>query len=155
MLVVLDTIILVPNSEIQRQTRPNSPGVIKVSVPILIPVAARKVRRPHWQCQSIAGKLSLRVDRGLKDSQIPQHKIIQARGLTAPAAQLLSSILIGAERAVIANVNKGSAKRPLLLAHRKAQVLVYLAFVLRTTKRDRVTRRKLRITGERKQPAVP
>src|SRR5262249_52439772 len=76
-LVVLDTVELVAQTEIEHEVGPKVERVINVGGPFRVTVATRKVRLAHRQRNAFAGEFALRVDGRLELIDVAGHKVTQ------------------------------------------------------------------------------
>src|SRR5437870_11758144 len=145
---MLYSVKLVPHSEIQRETRLESPRIVEIHSPLVIDVAARELWRAYRQSNGLAwSRSSLWIDRYLKAAQIPIHEIVKASLVTC-SAERGDRVLVGSKRAIVLHIDIHAAKAKRVLAARVAEVFVNLANILRTSKRNRAARAIRQVTSK-------
>src|SRR5262249_46786995 len=149
--IVLCSIVLVTDAEVEGEPGLNLPRIVEVCRPLVIAIAAAEIRfsqrrgqrafRRNNSCASVrvvmAGEFSLRESRHCKPPEQTIHKVVQRRLSVQP--QHCRCIRISAKGTVVTNVNVLAAKPQCVVAVRPAHIFVALVKILRTTEWNSVS----------------
>ncbi len=156
-LVVLNSVVLPAESEVQSKTWRDFPAILRKEVAVVVAIAAREVRRPDRQIQSaigchhlsavyrVAGKFSLRVGSALELVQVTGDQTIQCVRCAAVFCERLYGRLVGTEYTIISCVDIGAAELESMDASYPGDVTISFGNVLWSTEWDSISRTEWQI----------
>ena len=135
----LRTVVLIADAEIHGHAVADAPVVVRIERELVVGVEAGEAGQADRRDVGAAG-IPFGVDRGLEPREAALHEVVERRKRGGGQVEGLDCVRICAKRAVVRDVDVGTAESQIVLATDPGLVLIELQKLLRPAERNRVAR---------------